>query len=101
MKNSEFWKQREIALANCPNDKALCGDTQSIELGVDSKTVTVGAADKILTTTNSCSYIATSKCLAPTVDIGTIVNKDTTGDIYNIYYLEYSMLSVEDVTFAH
>jgi hypothetical protein len=44
---------------------------------------------------DSCSYIATSSCKAPTVDMGTVVSKesDKALAIYKISYFEYSMLS--------
>lgn len=48
-----------------------------------------------MTKNDACSYIATSKCKAPTVDIGEVDNKETDKDqeIYDITYLEYSMVS--------
>lgn len=98
MKKSTAWAQREIALANCPNVKELCGDTQLIDLDVAEKKVTVGGASVKLTSADSCSYIAKSKCKAPTVDFGALTNKDTDKNIYDISYLEYSMLSVETTT---
>lgn len=77
----------------------MCGSsTQSFELATDVKVITVGAAASKLTKNDSCSYIASSKCKAPTVDIGTIENKNTPADIYKISYLEYSMVSVDAAT---
>jgi len=97
--SSSAWKQREVALANCPNVSTMCGSsTQSFELATDVKVITVGAAASKLTKNDSCSYIASSKCKAPTVDIGTIENKNTPADIYKISYLEYSMVSVDAAT---
>jgi hypothetical protein len=97
-KSSKVWTQREIALANCPNLTTHCGATQKLDLDLTdfaAQTVTVGATAVKLTKNDACSYIAVSKCKAPTVDFAIPTSTDSLKEklIYNISYLEYSMVS--------
>jgi hypothetical protein len=47
MQSSRDWMQYDIALANCPNDKSICGAVQEIDLDKSpeiKKDITVGAS---------------------------------------------------------
>ena len=98
MKSSKVYKQKEIALANCANLTTHCGTKQALDLDGGKVDITVGKAGVKLTKLDACSYIATSKCKAPTVDIGAVDSKNVglQDSIYNIIYLEYSKLSVAE-----
>jgi hypothetical protein len=76
MKSSKVYKQKEIALANCANLTTHCGTKQALDLDGGKVDITVGKAGVKLTKNDACSYIATSKCKAPTVDIGAVDSKN-------------------------
>lgn len=97
MKKSSVWKQPEMALANCPNLTTVCVGEPVIDLDTEATvTRTVGKDGIKMVVGDSCAYIATSKCKAPTVNVSAFVSKESGTDaatartLWDLTYFEYT-----------
>jgi hypothetical protein len=97
MKKSSVWKQPEMALANCPNLTTVCEGNPVIDLDTEATvTRTVGKSGAKMVVGDSCAYIATSKCKAPTVNVSAFESKETGTDaatartLWDLTYFEYT-----------
>lgn len=102
MKKSSVWAQPEMALANCPNLTTTCVGEPVIDLDKeDAATRVVGTDTAKMVLGDSCAYIATSKCKAPTVNVSAFVSKETGKDaatartLWDLSYFEYTVFDTE------
>lgn len=102
MKKSSVWAQPEMALANCPNLTTTCEGNPVIDLDAETTvTRTVGKSSAKMVLGESCAYIATSKCKAPTVNVSAFVSKETKTDnvtartLWDLSYFEYTVFDKE------
>ena len=102
MKKSSVWAQPEMALANCPNLTTTCEGNPVIDLDAETTvTRTVGKDAAKMVLGESCAYIATSKCKAPTVNVSAFVSKETGKDaatartLWDLSYFEYTVFDKE------